>query len=204
MKRFTIIVFVFALCTAAFAQSASKTLVAYFSFPITGGKEALDATSGASVVPNSNGMGNAEFIALTIAKAINADVFKIDTGDHYPRDYSKVFDVTLAEQRKNVKPKLTAHVAGMEKYNTVIICCPVWWYKMPLAVQSFLDEYDLSGKTIYLAVSHGGSRSGGIEREIAAAEPKATVSSNILTISRSETARSEKRIADWAKGLELK
>ena len=41
MKRFTIIVFVFALCTAAFAQSASKTLVAYFSFPITGGKEAF-------------------------------------------------------------------------------------------------------------------------------------------------------------------
>lgn len=47
---------------------------------------------------------------------------------------------------------------------------------MPLAVQSFLDEYDLSGKTIYLSVTHGGSRSGGIEREIAAAEPKATVS----------------------------
>lgn len=41
MKKFTIIMFVFALCTAAFAQSASKTLVAYFSFPITGGKEAF-------------------------------------------------------------------------------------------------------------------------------------------------------------------
>ena len=42
---------------------------------------------------------------------------------------------------------------------------------MPLAVQAFLDEYDLSGKTIYLSVTHGGSRSAGIEREIAAAEP---------------------------------
>ena len=94
MKRFGIVLFGFALCTAVFAQGTSKTLVAYFSFPITGGKEALDATSGASVVLNSNGMGNAEFIALTIAKVINADVFKIDTGDHYPRDYSKVFDVT--------------------------------------------------------------------------------------------------------------
>ena len=41
MKKLTIILFIFALCTAAFAQSASKTLVAYFSFPITGGKEAF-------------------------------------------------------------------------------------------------------------------------------------------------------------------
>lgn len=202
MKKLTVLILTFALCAAAFAQGASKTLVAYFSFPITGGGEAADASSGASVVPNSGGTGNSEFIAQTVAKAIGADLFKIDTSNHYPRDYTKVFDVTSAEQHKNIKPKLTGRVANMAQYNTVIICCPVWWYKMPLAVQSFLDEYDLSGKTIYLAVSHGGSRSGGIEREIAA-EPKATVSSNILTVSRSETARSEKRIADWAKGLGL-
>ena len=74
---------------------------------------------------------------------------------------------------------------------------------MPLAVQSFLDEYDLSGKTIYLSVTHGGSRSGGIERELAAAEPKAIVSKNMLIVNRSETARSEKRITDWAKRLGL-
>lgn len=203
MKRFGIVLFGFALCTAVFAQGTSKTLVAYFSFPITGGKEALDATSGASVVPNSNGMGNAEFIALTVAKTIHADVFKIDTGDHYPRDYNKVFDVTNAEQRKNVRPKLTSHVSNMAQYNTVIICCPVWWYKMPLAVQSFLDEYDLSGKTIYLSVTHGGSRSAGIEREIAAAEPKATISKNMLILNRSEIGRSEQKITAWAKGLGL-
>ncbi len=41
MKKLAIIMFVFSLCTAAFAQNASKTLVAYFSFPITGGKEAF-------------------------------------------------------------------------------------------------------------------------------------------------------------------
>lgn len=108
-----------------------------------------------------------------VLKEIGADLFKIDTGNHYPRDYGKVFDVTNAEQRNNVKPKPVTRVNNMAQYNTVIICCPVWWYRMPLAVQSFLDEYNLSGKTIYLSVTHGGSRSAGIEREIAAAEPKA-------------------------------
>ena len=163
----------------------------------------MDATSGASVVPGSGGTGNAEFIAQTIAKAIGADLFKIDTGNHYPRDYAKIFNAVHGEQPKNIKPKLVGRVANMAQYTTVIICCPVWWYKMPLAVQSFLDEYDLSGKTIYLSVTHGGSRSGGIERELAAAEPKAIVSKNMLIVNRSETARSEKRITDWAKRLGL-
>lgn len=70
---------------------------------------------------------------------------------------------------------------------------------MLLAVQSFLDEYDLSGKMIYLFVTHGGSRSTGIEREIVAAEPNATVSRNMLVFSRSPTAKSEQKIKNWAR-----
>ena len=184
--------------------SRAKTLVAYFSFPIDSGKEALDATSGASVtIKNGRHFGNAQFIAMTVADTMgeSADLFEIDTGDHYPRDYKKIFNATQSEQRKNVKPKLLKRVQNMAQYDKIVIVCPVWWYKMPLAVQSFLDEYDLSGKTIYLSVTHGGSRSAGIEREIAAAEPKATVSKNMLILSRSDTAKSEQKIKDWAKGL---
>lgn len=184
--------------------SRAKTLVAYFSFPIDSGKEALDATSGASVtIKNGRHFGNAQFIAMTVADTLgeSADLFEIDTGDHYPRDYKKIFNTTQGEQRKNVKPKLLKRVQNMAQYDKIVIVCPVWWYKMPLAVQSFLDEYDLSGKTIYLSVTHGGSRSAGIEREIAAAEPNATVSRNMLILSRSDTAKSEQKIKDWAKTL---
>ena len=184
--------------------ASAKTLVAYFSFPIDSGKEALDATSGASVtIKNGRHFGNAQFIAMTVADTLgeSADLFEIDTGDHYPRDYKKIFNTTQGEQRKNVKPKLLKRVQNMAQYDKIVIVCPVWWYKMPLAVQSFLDEYDLSGKTIYLSVTHGGSRSAGIEREIAAAEPKATVSKNMLILSRSDTAKSEQKIKDWTKTL---
>ena len=184
--------------------SRAKTLVAYFSFPIDSGKEALDATSGASVtIKNGKHFGNAQFIAMTVADTLgeSADLFEIDTGDHYPLDYKKIFNATQSEQRKNVKPKLLKRVQNMAQYDKIVIVCSVWWYKMPLAVQSFLDEYDLSGKTIYLSVTHGGSRSSGIEREIADAEPKATVSKNMLILSRNDTAKSEQKIKDWAKGL---
>ena len=192
------------LALALTMMASAKTLVAYFSFPIDSGKEALDATSGASVtIKNGRHFGNAQFIAMTVADTLgeSADLFEIDTGDHYPRDYKKIFNTTQGEQRKNVKPKLLKRVQNMAQYDKIVIVCPVWWYKMPLAVQSFLDEYDLSGKTIYLSVTHGGSRSAGIEREIAAAEPKATVSRNMLILSRSDTAKSEQKIKDWAKGL---
>lgn len=53
----------------------------------------------------------------------------------------------------------------------------------------------------FLSVTHGGSRSAGIEREIAAAEQKATVSKNMLILSCSDTAKSEQKIKDWARGL---
>ena len=66
---------------------------------------------------------------------------------------------------------------------------------------SLAYENDLSGKTIYLSVTHGGSRSAGIEREIAATEPNATVIKNMLILNRSDTAKSEQKIKDWAKGL---
>ena len=192
------------LALALTMTASAKTLVAYFSFPIDNGKEALDATSGASVtIKNGRHFGNAQFIAMTVADTLgeSADLFEIDTGDHYPQDYKQIFNATQSEQRKNVKPKLLKRVQNMAQYDKIVIVCPVWWYKMPLAVQAFLDEYDLSGKTIYLSVTHGGSRSAGIEREIAAAEPKATVSKNMLILSRSDTAKSEQKIKDWAKGL---
>ncbi|MBQ9280694.1 MAG: flavodoxin [Treponema sp.] len=201
MKR---LILTLSLALALTMTASAKTLVAYFSFPIDSGKEALDATSGASVtIKDGRHYGNAQFIAMIVADTLgeSADLFEIDTGGHYPHDYKQIFNATQSEQRKNVKPKLLKRVQNMAQYDKIVIVCPVWWYKMPLAVQSFLDEYDLSGKTIYLSVTHGGSRSAGIEREIAAAEPKATVSKNMLILSRSDTAKSEQKIKDWAKGL---
>ena len=201
MKR---LILTLSLALALTMTASAKTLVAYFSFPIDRGKEALDATTGASVtIKDGRHYGNAQFIAMIVADTLgeSADLFEIDTGDHYPHDYKQIFNATQSEQRKNVKPKLLKRVQNMAQYDKIVIVCPVWWYKMPLAVQSFLDEYDLSGKTIYLSVTHGGSRSAGIEREIAAAEPKATVSKNMLILSRSDTAKSEQKIKDWAKGL---
>lgn len=114
----------------------AKTLVAYFSFPINNGKESLDASSGASVVPDTNGEGNAEFIAKTVARTLgrDADLFEIDIGNHYPRDYRKLFEVVPAEQRKDIRPALLQRVKDISEYDKIAIITPIWYYRMPLAV----------------------------------------------------------------------
>nr|WP_321305724.1 flavodoxin [uncultured Sphaerochaeta sp.] len=199
MKKLIITIVLFGLIsTGAFAE----TLVVYFSYPMFESSQASDATSGASVTVGTN-MGNNEYVASTIAQTLGADLFKNDTGDHYPADYERIFNVTQTEQRQNIRPELQQHVRNMGQYDTIILCYPIWWYRLPLPVHSFLDEYNLSGKTIYLSVVHGGSRLGGTDREIAQAEPDASISRNSLIISRNQVARSRRQIENWAKGLGL-
>ena len=197
MKKMIFTLFISgSILTGTFAD----TLVAYFSYPLFENREAADATSGASVTVGAS-QGNNEFVARIIAETIGADLFKLDTGDHYTNDYGRIFDITRTEQQKDIRPELRQHVSNMDRYDTVILCYPIWWYRLPLPVQSFLDEYDLSGKTLFLSVVHGGSRLGGTDREIERSEPEAIVSRNSLVISRSSVAHSREQVESWAKGL---
>lgn len=72
---------------------------------------------------------------------------------------------------------------------------------MPL--YTFLEEYDLSGKTIIPFCPHGGSGFSRTESTIAQMQPGATVSENGLTISRNDVAQSREQVAQWAAGLGL-
>ena len=74
---------------------------------------------------------------------------------------------------------------------------------MPMAVYTFLDEYDFSGKTIIPFCPHGGSGFSRTENTIAELQPGATISENGLTISRNEVADSAEEVAAWANSLGL-
>lgn len=96
------------LALALTMTASAKTLVAYFSFPIDSGKEALDATSGASVtIKDGRNFGNAQFIAMTVVDTLgeSADLFEIDTGDHYPRDYKKSLQHDAGRAAEKCKAK---------------------------------------------------------------------------------------------------
>lgn len=73
---------------------------------------------------------------------------------------------------------------------------------MPL--YSFLEEYDLGGKTVIPFVTHGGSRASRTIDTIAELEPEAQIYGDALVVSREDVADSEDTVADWARGLAIK
>lgn len=66
-------------------------------------------------------------------------------------------DVGQEEKRANARPELSSHIEDLDRYDTIFLGFPNWWGDMPMAVYSFLDEYDFSGKTIVPFVTSGGS-----------------------------------------------
>ena len=57
--------------------------------------------------------------------------------------------------------------------DTVFLVYPIWWYKMPMALYSLLEQVDFSGKNIVPVVGHGGRRLGGTDKDIQQLQPQA-------------------------------
>jgi flavodoxin len=112
--------------------------------------------------------GNTETVANMIAGQTGGELFKIETVNPYPEDYNECIELARQEQDDNARPELSSHVSGMEDYDVVFLGYPNWWGTMPMALFTFLEEYDFSGKTIIPFCTHGGSALGSSERDIAA------------------------------------
>lgn len=177
-------------------------LIAYFTYgenaPLADG---VDATTSASIQYRGDALtGNIGLVADMIANATGGELFSILTTEQYPDNYDDTLDAAQAE--KGSRPELASHIDSLDSYDTVFLGYPNWWGDMPMAVYSFLDEYDLSGKTIVPFVSSGGSGFSSTIRAIENAEPDATVLEG-LSISASRAPQAEDDVADWLARLGL-
>ena len=87
-----------------------------------------------------------------------ADLFSIQTQERYPDTYDETIDAQgQQEQQEGARPALRSQVEDMDSYDVIFLGYPNWWGDMPMAVYSFLDEYDLSGKQVIPFVTSGGS-----------------------------------------------
>lgn len=80
---------------------------------------------------------------------------------------------------------------------------PNWWYDMPMALYSFFDEYDLSGKTVIPFNVHNGSRFSSTIQTIQELEPGANVVTDGFTVSERNVAEAAADVDEWLKGLNL-
>ena len=182
----------------------SHILIAYFAYgenaPLADG---VDASTSASIQYRDDKLtGNTGLVAGMIADATGGDLFSILTVEQYPDSYDDTIDVGQEEKRANVRPELSSHIEDLDRYDTIFLGFPNWRGDMPMAVYSFLDEYDFSDKTIVPFVTSGGSGFSNTIRAIEDAEPDATVLEG-LALRDSRSPQAEGDVADWLSQLGL-
>lgn len=102
--------------------------------------------------------GNAETLADMIQEKTGGTKFRIETVKVYPEDYSGVYDEAMTELQENARPELKTRVDNMAEYDTVLIGYPIWHGNTPMAIRSFLESYDFTGKKVIPFCSSASSR----------------------------------------------
>ncbi|MDU0325000.1 flavodoxin [Clostridium butyricum] len=146
--------------------------------------------------------GNTKKVAEKIKDETSADIFSIVTKEEYPQNYEDTVDVAKKEQRENARPELSTHIDNLSQYDTIFIGFPNWWGDMPMALYTFFDEYDFSGKTMVPFCTHGGSGLSDTVNSIKKEESNATVFEG-LAIRDSNIDKSDDDVITWLEGLNL-
>ncbi len=167
------------LQTIAYNSGSSHILIAYFSHS-----------------------GNTRTIANQIYDAAGGDLFEIKTVDSYPEEYEAVVEIAKKELNDGYKPSLATHVENIDSYDVVFLGYPIWWGTMPMAIETFLTEHDLSGKTVIPFCTHEGSRFGSSVTDIKNLCPNASLLEG-LAIRGSEVKDAQSQVVEWIETLGL-
>lgn len=167
----------------------TKTLIAYFSRP------GQNYVSGSIVdLPQ----GNTAIAARIIAEQTGGDLFEIATKKPYALDYHECVEESRAELAASARPELREMPDSIDEFDAVIVGYPNWCGDMPMAVYTFLEAFDFSGKKILPFCTNEGSGASGTDSKIAATCPGATVAP-ALSIIGHKAADSAAAIEEWLK-----
>lgn len=172
----------------------AKTLIAYFS-------HAGQNYSRGSI--RNLPVGNTEVVAKKIHALIDSDLFFIDTVQKYPDDHMQKIEIAKQEYNENARPALTARVENMDEYDTVILAFPNWWTTMPMAMFTFLESYDFSGKKLCPLITHGGSGFSNSLKDIKRLCPNANITEG-LAINGDNAATCDRDVEKWLEKIGLK
>lgn len=160
----------------------SKILVAYFSWS-----------------------GNGQQMAGWIAEETGGELFRIVPEESYGEDYEACADRAKNELDNVIRPELSSHIDAdiMAQYDVIYLGFPVWWYDLPMPVWTFLEEYDLEGKTVIPFFSHNGSANGAnsVDRVTELAKGATVLSDEVLSLRGSAVSGSETEVKEWAAGF---
>lgn len=176
----------------------TNILVAYFSWADNAVlADDVDAVASPSVIPP----GNVQQLAGWVQEETGGHLFSIQVTDPYPSDWDECLARANQERGDDARPQLEESVENLESYDAVFLGYPNWWYGVPMALLSFLEQNDLSGKQVYLFCSHG---TGGLANSveiITQAAPDALISDHIFDCYEEDAASSQEAIQNWVREL---
>lgn len=151
-----------------------KTLVAYFS---ASGKTAK--------------------VAAKLAKVLDADIFEIRPAEPYTKAdlnwMNKKSRSSVEMRDRSSRPRIATVLNNFNEYDTVYVGFPIWWYREPSIIDTFLESYDFTGKTVVPFATSGSSKMG----ETADNFRKLIPGARVLEGDRLPANISEKELQDW-------
>ena len=140
--------------------------------------------------------GNTEIVVDQMKEMIDADVFRIEMKEPYSPVYMTCIEEAKKDLREHARPELAGYLDGIDEYDTVVLAYPNYWGTVPMAVATFLERYDFSGKTILPLCTNEGSGMGSSERDIRKYAPGAEVRKG-LSITGSRAAGAGAEVKSW-------
>lgn len=138
-------------------------------------------------------------VAETLAAAVGGDIFEMIPAKPYTKADLNWLDKksrsTLEMKDRNCRPEIASRVDDMSQYDTVFVGFPVWWYREPSIIDTFMESYDFDGVKIIPFCTSGGSRIGDSGKNMQALAPGA----NVLPGERISARATDSQIKDWAK-----
>jgi len=174
-------------------MATKKILIAYFS------RKGNNYAGGEIVNLH---IGNTAVMAKHIQELAGGEMFQIDTTKSYPDDYDETTKIAAKELKEQTRPALGGKFENMDSYDTVFIGYPIWWGTFPMAVFTFLEAYDFSGKTICPFCTHEGSGLGKSIKDISKLCPKSNILEG-LAVRGSNAKSSQSKVREWLDKIKI-
>lgn len=142
--------------------------------------------------------GNTEIVAEFIQKAVDGNLFEVDTVKPYSENYTVCTEEAKRELNSGARPELKKYLDGIDGYDNIFVCGPCWWGTFPCAVFTQLERLDFTGKKVFAVMTHEGSGLGTSERDLKNICKGAAFGKGIA-IHGADAARSESTVSKWAK-----
>jgi flavodoxin len=110
--------------------------------------------------------GNTEAVAEMIRDEVGGDLVELELETPYPENYDEIVSQVARENETEYLPPLNTEIENIGDYYTIFVGFPTWDMQLPPPMKSFLNEYDLSGKTLIPFNTNGGYGLGSSIRQI--------------------------------------